>query len=268
MLRDISLGQFVPGDSFLHKLDPRAKIVLTMTFIVMIFFCNNYSSSIFTLLISLFISLFSGISLKLYVKSMKMILFVVCITAFLNLFYGTGEPVFEFGILKITSDGIANSVFVVARLVSLILMSSALTFTTTPNDLTDAIEYLMKPLKFFKVDVHAIAMMMTIAMRFVPTLLEETDKIIMAQKSRGADFETGRLLDRVKALVPVFVPLFVSSFRRAMDLAVAMECRCYQGGENRTRMKVLKFSSYDLIGTAFILMFCIGVIVCNVVVKV
>lgn len=209
------------------------------------------------------IMLLSRVSLKIYLKSLKMVLIVVIITSLLNLFYGGGQPLLQIGFITITAQGIRNSIFIAARIVSLILISSVLTFTTTPTDLTDAIERLLKPLKKLNVPVHDIAMMTTIALRFVPTLLEETDKIMNAQKARGADLQTGSLKQRIKALIPILIPLFVSSFRRAYDLAVAMESRCYNGGEGKTRMKQLRISLADYTAVLFTLISIVGVILCN-----
>ncbi len=263
-MRDVAFGQFYPGKSLLHRLDPRSKIILLIAFIVLVFCTANYVSlavvcaSVFTVV------LLSRVPLKLYFKSLKMIIVIVLITSALNLFYGTGEPIWQWGFLKITLAGINNAVFVSVRIISLILISSVLTFTTSPNDLTDALERLMKPLTIFHVKVHEIAMMMTIALRFVPLLLEETDKIMAAQKARGADMESGNLVQRIKALIPVLIPLFVSAFRRAYDLAVAMECRCYQGGEGRTRMKKLKLCARDYVSIFVVILLVVGVVLCNI----
>ena len=265
MFSEIPLGQFVPGNSFLHKLDPRAKIIFSLMFVTSIFFCINYVSSALLLISSFLIIFVSGIPVRLYLKSLKMILIIVGITATLNLFYGSGNTILKVGVLRITDEAVASSVFVMTRITSLIIISSSLTFTTSINHLADAVESLMSPLKFFKVDVHSIAMMMTIALRFVPSLLDETDKIMLAQKSRGANFETGKLTKRIRALVPIFVPLFISSFRRAYDLATAMECRCYRGGKGRTCLKKFKFSRYDLVAFFFVLTICAGVVVCGIV---
>lgn len=203
------------------------------------------------------------IPVKLYMKGLKAILFIVLFTSVLNLFYGTGEPLWQWGFLKITMAGINNAIFIAVRIVALILISCVLTFTTSPTDLTDALERLMKPLTVFHIKVHEIAMMMTIALRFVPTLLEETEKIMNAQKARGADMETGSLIARIKALIPVLIPLFVSSFRRAYDLAVAMECRCYQGGSGRTKMKTLHMGKTDVMAMVLSALLLLGVILCN-----
>ncbi len=262
-MRDIAFGQFYPCRSLLHRLDPRAKILLMITYIVLVFCTSNYLSLALIALSVFFVVLLSKVPLRLYFKSLKMIIIIILITSALNLFYGTGEPIWQWGFLKITLLGINNAVFVAVRIVSLILISSALTFTTSPTDLTDALERLMKPLTIFHVKVHEIAMMMTIALRFVPLLLEETDKIMSAQKARGADMESGNIAQRIKALIPVLIPLFVSAFRRAYELAVAMECRCYKGGEGRTRMKSLHLSYRDYISIAAVIILIVGVVLCN-----
>lgn len=247
MVRDIALGQYFPGRSVLHRMDARVKIVLLLIYIVLIFVGNNFAALGLTTASVFYIMGISGVPIKMYLKSLKMILFIVLFTSLLNLFYGEGEPLVTlFGFMNITQAGINNSIFVAVRIATLILASSVLTFTTSPTDLTDALERLMKPLKIFHIKVHEIAMMMTIALRFVPTLLEETDKIMSAQKARGADMESGGLMQRVKALIPVLIPLFVSSFRRAYELATAMECRCYHGGDGRTRMKQLHMGRLDV----------------------
>lgn len=263
-MRDIALGQYYPGKSILHRLDPRAKIVLLVAFLVLVFCTANYYSLLVVVDSVFAVVLLSKVPLRMYLKSLKMIVVIVLITSALNLFYGTGEPIWQWGFIKITLAGINNAVFIAVRILSLILISSTLTFTTSPNDLTDALERLMKPLSIFKIKVHEIAMMMTIALRFVPLLLEETDKIISAQKARGADMESGNLVQRIKALIPVLIPLFVSAFRRAYELAVAMECRCYQGGEGRTRMITLKMKSRDYVSIFVVIILIIGVVLCNV----
>ena len=265
MVRDITLGQYFPGNSLNHRLDPRIKIALTFVYIIFIFVASNFESLLLMAVMILAVLLLSGVPLKQYFKSLKAILFVVLFTSILNLFYGTGEVVWKgFGFMQITTGGISNAIFITIRIISLILFSSVLTFTTSPTELTDALERLMKPLKVLHVKVHEIAMMMTIALRFVPTLLEETEKIMSAQKARGADMESGGLTQRVKALIPILIPLFVSSFRRAYDLAMAMECRCYHGGEGRTKMKVLHAGPRDVAAVAFSAVFCIGVVLCGI----
>jgi energy-coupling factor transport system permease protein len=194
---------------------------------------------------------------------LKAILFIILFTTVLNLFYGTGDPIWQWGFLKITWNGIFNSIFIAVRITLLIFVSSVLTFTTSPTELTDALERVMKPLKIVRVPVHEIAMMMTIALRFVPTLLEETDKIMSAQKARGADMESGGLMQRIRALIPILIPLFVSAFRRAYDLAMAMECRCYRGGEGRTKMKQLHLRRSDVFISLMVCLICAAVIVIN-----
>lgn len=263
-MRDIAFGQYYPAKSVLHRLDPRVKILSLTAFLVLVFCTSNFYSLALVATTVLAIVLMSAVPLRLYFKSLKMILFIVLITSLLNLFYGTGDPIFQFWIFKVTLSGIYNAIFVTVRIFCLILVSSALTFTTSPTDLTDALERLMKPLTIFKIKVHEIAMMMTIALRFVPLLLEETDKIMSAQKARGADMESGNLIARVKALIPVLIPLFVSAFRRAYELAVAMECRCYQGGQGRTRMKQLRLGARDYVSMGVILLVICGVVLCNV----
>lgn len=264
MMRDVTLGQFFPGKSILHRLDPRMKIVLLVAFIVLIFCTGNYFSLAFTAAVVALTVLLSGVPTKMYLKSVKTIVFIVIFTSVLNLLYGTGDVLWSWGFLKITTGGIRNAIFVTVRIISLILVSSGLTFTTSPTDLTDALERLLKPLGFFKIRVHEIAMMMTIALRFIPTLLEETDKIMQAQKARGADMESGGIIKRVKALVPVLVPLFVSAFRRAYDLATAMECRCYQGGSGRTRMKSLHMGAIDVKVALFMFFVVCAVVLLNI----
>lgn len=264
MIRDVALGQYIPGKSAIHRMDPRVKISLTFLFIIFLFVGSNYVSMGVMILLVAGILLASGIPLRQYFKSLKAIIFVVAFTSILNLFYGSGRVLVQWGVMQITEGGVNRAVFITLRIVCLMLLSAALTFTTSPTELTDAIERLLKPLKIFHVKVHEIAMMMTIALRFVPTLLEETDKIMSAQKARGADLESGGLMQRVKALIPILIPLFVSAFRRAYDLAMAMECRCYHGGEGRTRMKVLKAKKSDAAAAVVSILLCVGVILLNI----
>lgn len=264
MVRDITLGQYFPGTSLIHRLDPRVKIALTFVYIIFIFIASNFQSLFLMVALIFGVLLLSGVPLKQYFKSLKAIVFVVLFTSVLNLFYGGGETVWSWGFMHITTGGISNAIFITIRIISLILFSSVLTFTTSPTELTDALERIMKPLKLLHIKVHEIAMMMTIALRFVPTLLEETDKIMSAQKARGADMESGGLMQRIKALIPILIPLFVSSFRRAYDLAMAMECRCYHGGEGRTKMKVLHATSRDVAAVACTAVVCAVVIFCAV----
>ena len=240
MLSGITIGQFFPGDSLLHRMDPRMKLVLTFGYIVAVFVPQNWVG-LGIAIAFLFVSVaLSRLPVKLIWKSVKPILPLIIFTSFINIFYVKGEVVLvDWWIIHITLQGVINSVFIAIRILCLIAGSSLLTYTTSPTSLTDALERLMKPLKALHVNVHELAMMMTIALRFIPTLIEETDKIMSAQKARGADMESGSLLQRVRALIPILIPLFVSSFRRAYELAMAMECRCYRGGEGRTRMKQL-----------------------------
>lgn len=260
MISDITMGQFFPGKSVVHRMDPRVKLCLTVFFIVMIFCAKNFVTMAITILMCFAGILLTKVPLKLYRKSLKPIMFIVVFTAVLNLFYGTGEPLVAFGPITITMNGIMNSIMIAVRIIVLILISSVLTFTTSPTQLTDAIERLLKPLAVLHVPVHEFAMMMTIALRFVPTLLEETEKIMAAQKARGADMESGGLVQRIRALIPVLIPLFVSAFRRAFDLATAMESRCYHGGAGRTKMKILKLGKIDLY-TAILCVVFLGVFI-------
>ncbi len=260
MISDITIGQYFPAKSIIHALDVRLKICLTIFFIVLCFTAHNFVNLLMVfVLVTISIAL-SKVSVKNYIKSLKPVIFILIFTSVLNMFYGTGEPIFEWGILKITMGGIYYSIIIVIRILCLILISSVLTFTSSPTQLTDAIERLLKPLSYIKVPVHEFAMMMTIALRFVPTLLEETDKIMSAQKARGADMESGGLMQKIKALVPILIPLFVSAFRRAYDLATAMESRCYTGGHGRTKMKIMKFSKVDYICIGLCVIFLAGFI--------
>lgn len=267
MIRDITLGQYIPGRSPIHRLDPRMKISLTFLFIVFLFVATNFQGLLTMAVLMFAVLLCSGVTLSLYFKSLKAILFIIIFTGALNLFYGTGNVLWScpfWSAMQITDGGVRNAVFISVRIVCLILFSSVLTFTTTPTELTDALERIMKPLEFLHVKVHEIAMMMTIALRFVPTLLEETDTIMNAQKARGADLESGGMMQRIRSLIPILIPLFVSSFRRAYDLAMAMECRCYHGGDGRTRMKQLHFTGLDAAAAVISSAFCAAVILCAV----
>ncbi len=263
MIGDITIGQYFPGNSFIHKMDARAKLVLSFAVIVSLFVCRNFYSLGLVIAFIVAIVLVSRISLKTILKSIKPLAIIILITSLLNLFYGKGEPLVKIGSLKITEVGINTAVFMAVRIILLVVAGSMLTYTTTPTDLTDAIERLFRPLKVFKVDVHSIAMTMTIALRFIPTLIEEIEKIMAAQKSRGADFESGGLIKKVKALVPILIPLFISSFRRASELAYAMDCRCYRGGEGRTKMKQVKFTIKDLVALSLIILLYALIILLN-----
>ncbi len=245
MIRDITIGQYFPGKSAIHKMDPRIKILLSILYIVMLFVADNMWGLLLGVLFGFAAYLISRIPLSMIWKSMKPVVPIVIFTAVLNLFLSTGDPLWQWKFLKITREGIETAVFMSVRILCLIAGTSLLTYTTSPIALTDGIERLLSPLKKIKLPVHELAMMMTIALRFIPTLIEETDKIMNAQKARGAMLDSGSLSDRVKAMVPILIPLFISAFRRADELAMAMECRCYRGGEGRTRLKVLRFGALD-----------------------
>ena len=250
MRNDVTLGQYYPADSFLHRMDARMKIVLSILCMVTIFLCSSFQSLAVMAAFTLFVCILSSVPARTIIKGIKPVIFIVLFTALLNLFYGTGDVIAKWWIFKITQNGINTSIIVAVRIVALVLFGTMLTYTTTPTSLTDAIESLLKPLKVFHIDIHSFAMIMTISLRFIPTLPEEVDKIMSAQKSRGADMDSGSILKRVKAIIPVIIPLFVSSFRRAYDLAYAMECRCYRGGEGRTKMNVMKLKGKDYLSLA------------------
>ncbi len=263
MIRDITLGQYFPGESVIHKLDARVKLILIVLLIVNIFVAQSVVSYILAALL-VFASVFlSKIPLSMILKSIKPLLYVIAITTLINLFFTTGEPVLEFWIITITKEGVIRSLEMIVRIVLLVIGTSLLTYTTSPIMLTDALERLLSPLKKLKFPVHEFALMMTIALRFIPTLIEEVDKIIAAQKARGADFESGNLINRTKALIPILVPLFVSSFRRADELAVAMECRCYKGGEGRTRLREYKVETRDYMAVLTVLIDLAAIILAN-----
>ena len=245
MLKDITLGQYFPGTSLAHRLDPRTKLLLTVIYIVALFCAKSFFSYLLIALVLFTGIKVSGVAPKALVRGLKPILFIICFTAVLNLFYTPGETLASFWIFKITKEGIFTAFFMVLRITMLIMGTFLLTYTTSPIALTDGMEALLGPLKRVRVPVHELAMMMSIALRFIPTLIEEMDKIMSAQKARGADFESGNLLQRARALVPILVPLFISAFRRADELAVAMECRCYHGGEGRTKLHVLRYKPRD-----------------------
>ena len=250
MLKDVTLGQYFPGDTVVHRLDPRTKLILVIVYIVALFCAKSYVSyAVMAAFLILCMSL-SHIRLSVIVKGLKPLLFIIVLTGLLNMFYTPGRELVHFWIFTITWEGIRNAVFMISRIVMLIFGTFLLTYTTSPIALTDAMELLMNPLKRIKVPVHELSMMMCIALRFIPTLISETDKIISAQKARGADFESGNLIRRAKALIPILVPLFISAFRRADELAVAMESRCYHGGKGRTRMKQLHMATRDYLALA------------------
>ncbi len=263
MLSDITIGQYFPGKSVVHNMDARMKILLTMVLIVLLFLSKNFYSLALMILFVLLTAAASKISLKTIIKGVKPIGIIIVFTAVINLFYGEGEPLFTVWKFSVTTDGIFNAIFTAARIIILVISGSLLTYTTTPTDLTDAMERLLKPLKYIHVDVHVIAMTMTIALRFIPTLIEETEKITDAQKSRGADIGTGGLVQRIKALLPILIPLFISSFRRASELAYAMECRCYRGGEGRTKMKTVKMRKRDYLALLIVCAAAVLVFILN-----
>ena len=247
MLKDITLGQYFPGKSPIHLLDPRTKLIMLVVYIVALFIASGWVAYGLMLVFLLTVINISTIPAKSIVRGMKPLVMILVFTGVLNLFFtvGEGEPLVDWWIFTIYTEGIIRAVMMVARILMLITGTFLLTYTTSPIALTDGLEALMKPLAKIKVPVHELSMMMCIALRFIPTLIEETDKIMSAQKARGADFENGSLIDRAKALIPILVPLFISAFRRADELATAMECRCYQGGEGRTKMKQLRYSRWD-----------------------
>lgn len=261
MLKDITLGQYFPGNTIVHRLDPRAKILLTIVYIVALFVAKSYVSYAVMAAVLIACIALSKVNPKNLVRGLKPLIIIIIFTGFLNMFYSSGKVLVEFWIFKITEEGIRNAAFMILRIVMLVMGTFLLTYTTSPIALTDGLESLLNPLKKVKVPVHELAMIMSIALRFIPTLIEETDKIMSAQKARGADFETGSLAQRAKALLPLLVPLFVSAFRRADELAVAMECRCYHGGEGRTRMKKLEWKRCDILALLLGVLLLVGIIV-------
>lgn len=265
MLRDITLGQYFPGSSPIHKLDPRMKIILSILYIVLIFSCKTLYSFALAAVLAVCLVALSRISVVTVMKSMKPVLFIIVFTGIMNLLWSGGEHVLvSFWKITIYREGVQFALLMILRIALLIVGTFViLTYTTSPVALTDAIEQLTRPLSKIGVPTHEFAMMMSIALRFIPTLIEETDKIMCAQKARGADFETGGLLKRVKALIPILIPLFISSFRRADELASAMECRLYHGGEGRTRLKTLRFSASDFVFLAVFLLLIAAVLWLN-----
>ena len=264
-LKDITLGQYFPGNSLLHRFDPRSKILFTVLFIAAIFLCKGLVSYGITLLILLIMIGISKVQPRVFLKGMKPVVFIVVCTAILNLFYTSGTVLWSWGILKITEEGIWKAGFMVLRILMLIACTLLLTYTTSPILLTDGLEKLLRPLKKLNFPVHELSMMMTIALRFIPTLIQETDKIISAQKARGADFDSGNLIQKAKALIPILIPLFISSFRRAEELAIAMECRCYHGDEGRTSLRQLRYAGRDYGLIVFSIALCAGIVVLRVV---
>ena len=253
MLRDITLGQYYPGDSVIHKLDPRVKLFGTMVFIISLFVCKNWKGYAFAAAFLIVMIVLSKVPVSFMIRGLRSIMILLLISVVCNLIFTQGEVIFSFWIIKISKEGVQIAVQMAVRLICLVIGTSIMTLTTTPNNLTDGLEKSLGFLKKIHVPVHEIAMMMSIALRFIPILVEETDKIMKAQMARGADFENGKLIEKAKAMVPLLVPLFVSAFRRASDLAVAMEARCYHGGEGRTKMKPLKYNTGDYIAYAIII---------------
>jgi len=264
-LKDITLGQFFPGHTVLHRMDPRAKLLLTVCYITALFLAKNTAGYVLCCAALVFAILLSRVGFRSVLRGMKPVVFIVLFTAVLNLLYtpGEGAPLIQAGFIHIYAEGVRTAVFMVLRILLLISCTFLLTYTTSPILLTDALEDLLKGLKKLHVPVHELAMMMSIALRFIPTLIEETDKIMSAQRARGADFESGGLIRRAKALIPLLVPLFVSAFRRADELAVAMECRCYHGGEGRTRLRQLRYAGRDFAGLCVGLGLCAAVVLLN-----
>ena len=255
MIRDITIGQYYPADSVLHRLDPRVKFVGTVVFLISLFVSNSFIGYVLATIFLAAIVILSKVPVKFMLKGLKPLFFILLVTIGFNLFLVPGHVVWKFWIFKITEEGIVQSVKIGIRLVYLVVGSSVMTLTTTPNQLTDGLEKLLGPLNKIRIPVHEIAMMMSIALRFIPILMEETDKIMKAQIARGADFESGNLIQKAKSLLPLLVPLFISAFRRADDLAMAMEARCYHGGSNRTAMKPLKYHNRDVISYSFIFVY-------------
>ena len=261
MIRDITIGQYLSGTSFMHKLDARVKIVCTFAYIITIFLCKNFWSLGLMVAFAALMTLLSRVPVRMLLRSLRPVAFILLFTAVLNLFYTkTGSVLFQWKFVILTDKGLYTAVFMAVRILSLVSVSALLTYTTTPTALTDGIEKLLSPLKLIKVPVHSLAMMMTLALRFIPTLIEEIDRIMSAQKARGADLETGGFIQRAKALLPVLIPLFVSAFRRAYELAFAMECRCYRGGEGRTRMKQMKLGVRDAVTAVCFVLLIAGVV--------
>ncbi len=266
MIKDITIGQYFPGDTPIHNIDPRVKIILTFVYIIALFVVDNIFGFLVVLSLILSVILLAKLSFKIVLKGLKPIVMLVAFTSIINIFFTSGDPIInglDWGMFTPTKQGLYNAVFVVIRVVLLIIGTSVLTYTTSPILLTDGMESLMNPLKYIKVPVHDISMMMTIALRFIPTLIEETDKIMSAQISRGADFETGGLIKKAKALIPILIPLFVSAFRRAEDLAIAMECRCYNGGKGRTRLRKYQLQTRDYISLLVMALFLASIILLN-----
>lgn len=263
MLKDITIGQYIYGKSPVHRLDPRFKLLAVIGFIVVLFLCRNFWSVGLLFVFCAFCYMLAGIPIKMILKSLKPVVPIILLTSILNMFFVDGDPLVKIWKATITVQGVRYAIVISLRIVILIASSSLLTYTTSPIELTNALETLLKPLSKIHFPVHELSMMMSIALRFIPTIISETDRIMSAQKSRGADLDSGSFLQRIKALLPILVPLFVSAFKRADELALAMECRCYNGGEGRTRLKQLKFRLNDLAGTGVLAAVTAAVIVLN-----
>lgn len=265
MLNDVTFGQYYPTQSFVHRMDPRTKILALIAFIVLLFVSSNFYSLFACLIVIIAALAASRVPFGRVLKSVKGIIFIVVFTAVLNLFFHGGETVYaQWWIIKITREGIVNTVFLVSRLFFLVMASSVLTLTTTPVALTDGIESLLKPLKYIRFPVHELALIMSIALRFIPTLIDETNRIISAQKARGADFESGNIFKRIRAIVPILIPLLISAFRRADELGDAMDARCYSSSKNRTKYKKLKFGGRDLVAVIVFALLIAGVVLLNI----
>lgn len=260
MLKDITLGQYFPGDTVVHKLDPRTKLILVIVYIAALFTAKSYISYAVMAAVLVTVIQVSKIKFKAILKGIKPLIIIIVFTAVLNIFFTPGKVLAQAWIFKVTQEGLINAAFMVCRIVMLIVGTFLLTYTTSPIALTDGMESLLSPFKKIKLPVHELSMMMSIALRFIPTLIEETDKIMSAQKARGADFETGSLMQKAKALLPLLVPLFISAFRRADELAIAMESRCYHGDKGRTRLKQLTFASRDFVSFGFGAVLLVGII--------
>ncbi|MBR2697082.1 MAG: energy-coupling factor transporter transmembrane protein EcfT [Clostridia bacterium] len=264
MIKNVTIGQYFPGESFVHRLDPRTKLLATIALIAVVFVSKGFAGFILIAAFVLLTALSTGVHLKFLFKGLKPIFFIIIFTFILNLFFqNTGEVLVQVWILKITTGGLRMASFMAVRLILLVISSQLLTLTTSPISLTDGLESLMRPLSKIGFPAHEIAMMMSIALRFIPTLMDEADKIMKAQKARGANFETGNILQRAKAMIPLLVPLFVGAFRRAEELALAMDARCYRGGAGRTRMNQLRYTRLDLIAALVVLALFAAVILLN-----
>ena len=269
-MKGFAFGQYYPANSVLHRMDPRAKVICAVAYIVASFLCKNTFSFVLLFVSAFALILISRIPLKVVLRSVRALIFIMAFTAVLNIFWivDTAEgavPLVEFWIIKIYTKGLYHAAFILVRILAMVIGTGLfLTYTTTPIALTDALESLLRPLAKIKVPVHAFAMMMTIALRFIPTIMEETEKIMSAQKARGADFTTGSLAKRAKALIPIIIPLFASAFRRADELATAMECRCYHGGEGRTKLRILRYRARDFLGMLWIILFIAAIVTLNI----